>query len=71
MQLLICSSTYAESVHSITTDNGLGFVEHKSIAEAPYIDFYFAHPYVLWKCGLNENFNGLLRRTSRKVLIYA
>lgn len=53
---------YAASVQTITADNGSEFVEHKAIAEALNIDFYFAHPYSSWERGLNENFNGLLRQ---------
>lgn len=53
---------YAATVHSVTADNGSEFVEHKAIAVALDIDFYFAHPYSSWERGLNENFNGLLRQ---------
>lgn len=53
---------YAATVRTITADNGSEFVEHKAIAEALNIDFYFAHPYSSWERGLNENFNGLLRQ---------
>ncbi|WP_420897529.1 IS30 family transposase [Amphritea opalescens] len=53
---------YAASVRTITADNGSEFVEHKAIADALNIDFYFAHPYSSWERGLNENFNGLLRQ---------
>jgi IS30 family transposase len=53
---------YGAAVRTITADNGSEFVEHKAIAEALNIDFYFAHPYSSWERGLNENFNGLLRQ---------
>ncbi|MEH6628769.1 MAG: IS30 family transposase [Motiliproteus sp.] len=53
---------YAATVKTITADNGSEFVEHKAIADALDIDFYFAHPYSSWERGLNENFNGLLRQ---------
>lgn len=53
---------YAATVRTITADNGSEFVEHKAIAKALDIDFYFAHPYSSWERGLNENFNGLLRQ---------
>jgi IS30 family transposase len=53
---------YAASVQTITADNGSEFVEHKAIADALNVDFYFAHPYSSWERGLNENFNGLLRQ---------
>lgn len=29
-------------------------------------DFYFAHPYASWVCGLNENANGLVRQYLKK-----
>ena len=53
---------YAAQVHTITADNGSEFVEHEKISEALGVEFYFAHPYSSWECGLNENFNGLLRQ---------
>ena len=49
-------------IHTITGDNGKEFAEHKQIAEALNIDFYFAHPYHSWERGANENTNGLLRQ---------
>ena len=38
------------------------FANHKAIAEALGIDFYFAHPYHSWERGANENMNGLIRQ---------
>jgi IS30 family transposase len=52
---------YKEHVHTITFDNGGEFPEHKVIAAALSAKAYFAHPYLSWELGLNENFNGLLR----------
>ncbi len=49
-------------LHTITTDDGSEFVEHKAIAEALNTEIYFAHPYSSWERGLNENVNGLLRQ---------
>ena len=49
-------------VHTITSDNGKEFAEHKSIAENINIDYYFAHPYHSWERGSNENLNGLVRQ---------
>lgn len=53
---------YADSIRSITSDNGSEFAEHKKIANDLNIDFYFAHPYSSWERGLNENTNGLIRQ---------
>jgi len=49
-------------VYSMTGDNGTEFSEHKKIAEALGIDFYFTHPYSSWEKGSNENMNGLIRQ---------
>ena len=49
-------------LHTITSDNGKEFANHKAIAEALGIDFYFAHPYHSWERGANENMNGLIRQ---------
>ena len=53
-------------IHTITGDNGKEFAEHKVIAEALNIDFYFAKPYHSWERGANENTNGLIRQYFRK-----
>ena len=57
---------YADSVKTITADNGTEFCGHETVAEALKIDIYFANPYASWERGLNENFNGLLRQYIRK-----
>lgn len=49
-------------IHTITSDNGKEFADHKSIAENNNIDYYFAHPYHSWERGSNENLNGLIRQ---------
>ena len=49
-------------LHTITSDNGKEFANHKAIAEALGIDYYFAHPYHSWERGANENMNGLIRQ---------
>lgn len=49
-------------LHTITSDNGKEFAEHKAIAEALGVDYYFAHPYHSWERGANENMNGLIRQ---------
>lgn len=48
--------------HTITSDNGKEFADHKRIAETLQIDYYFAHPYHSWERGSNENINGLIRQ---------
>jgi IS30 family transposase len=53
---------YKNFVHSITSDNGSEFYEHKLIAEKLDADYYFAHPYSSWERGLNEYTNGLIRQ---------
>ncbi|WP_282072486.1 IS30 family transposase, partial [Polaribacter atrinae] len=49
-------------IHTITSDNGKEFTNHKQIAQALNIDFYFAKPYHSWQRGANENLNGLVRQ---------
>ena len=53
---------YKEFVHSITSDNGTEFYEHKWIAKKLNTKYYFAHPYASWERGLNEHTNGLIRQ---------
>ena len=53
---------YKEFVHSITSDNGTEFYEHKWIAKRLNTKYYFAHPYASWERGLNEYTNGLIRQ---------
>lgn len=49
-------------IHTITSDNGKEFAQHKSISEKLNLDFYFAQPYCSWERGSNENLNGLVRQ---------
>jgi len=49
-------------IHTITSDNGKEFANHKEIAEQLNIDFFFAKPYHSWERGANENLNGLVRQ---------
>ncbi len=49
-------------IHTITSDNGKEFANHKDVAETNNIDYYFAHPYHSWERGSNENLNGLIRQ---------
>ena len=53
---------YKQFVHSITSDNGTEFYEHKWIAHMLNTSYYFAHPYASWERGLNEYTNGLIRQ---------
>src|SRR5690554_987295 len=46
----------------LTSDNGKEFANHKEIAQALDIDYYFAKPYHSWERGANENLNGLVRQ---------
>ena len=53
---------YKDFVHSITSDNGKEFAEHKKISKKLNADFFFAHPYSSWERGLNEYTNKLIRQ---------
>lgn len=53
---------YKDHVHSITTDNGTEFAEHKIIAQKLKTTVYFAHPYCSWEKGQIEYCNKLLRQ---------
>ena len=55
-------SSYKPLVHTITSDNGHEFYEHKSIAEKLGIQYFFTHPYSAWEKGTCENTNGLVRQ---------
>jgi IS30 family transposase len=57
---------YKEITHTITSDNGLEFANHKAIASTLDCDYYFCHPYSSWERGLNEYTNGLIRQYFRK-----
>jgi IS30 family transposase len=49
-------------LHTITSDNGKEFAEHKCISEILNVNFYFAHPYKSYERGCNENANRLIRQ---------
>ena len=53
---------YKEFVHSITSDNGKEFAEHKKISEKLNSEFFFAHPYSSWERGIIEYTNKLIRQ---------
>ena len=52
----------AETVKTITFDNGKEFAGFKELERTLEMDSYFAHPYHSWERGSNENTNGLLRQ---------
>lgn len=49
-------------VHTLTSDNGKECADHSHMAATLEPDVFFAHPYVSWERGLNENTNGLVRQ---------
>ncbi len=55
-------SPYKKRIHTITSDNGKEFAEHKMISSELKVDFFFAKPYHSWERGSNENTNGLIRQ---------
>ena len=60
----ICSSLFPvkNKVLTITSDNGIEFMRHQTIAKTLNADFFFADPYSSWQRGTNENTNGLVRQ---------
>lgn len=52
---------FKEYVHTITTDNGVEFRNHKAIAKALDCTVYFADPYCSGQKGAVENANKILR----------
>jgi len=52
-------SVYQEKAHTITSNNGKEFAEHKMISSELKVNFFFAKPYHSWERGANENINGL------------
>lgn len=55
-------SAWKPILHTLTSDNGKEFANHKVISEALDIDFYFAKPHHPWERGSNENGNRLIRQ---------
>lgn len=66
----ICDKVKDLTVHTLTSDNGPEFAEHRTIAETLGADFYFCHPYASWERGLNENTNGLIRQFFHKKMMF-
>lgn len=67
----ICDKLKGLTVHTLTSDNGTEFSEHKKIAKTLGAGFYFCHPYSSWERGLNENTNGLIRQYFPKHMKFA
>ena len=57
---------YKKTTHTITSDNGLEFSNHKAISSTLDCNYYFCHPYSSWERGLNEYTNGLIRQYFKK-----
>ena len=53
-------------IKTFTTDNGSEFAEFKDLEKETKSKTYFADPYSPWQRGLNENTNGILRRSFPK-----
>ena len=49
-------------MHTLTLDNGKESADHERIASELNAGFFFAHPYLSWERGLNENTNGLVQQ---------
>ena len=61
---------YKKFVHSITSDNGKEFAQHKKISKKLLSEFFFAHPYSSWERGLSEYTNKLVRQYIPKKSIF-
>jgi IS30 family transposase len=53
---------FKEHIHSLTSDNGTEFAQHKQTAERLNIPWFFCDPYRSQQRGRNENQNGLVRQ---------
>ena len=53
---------FKDKIHTITSDNGFEFSNHKNISQVLDCEYYFCHPYSSWERGLNEYTNGLVRQ---------
>jgi IS30 family transposase len=60
----ICASLLPvkDKVLTITSDNGIEFTRHQTVAKVLDADFFFADPYSSWQRGTVENTNGLVRQ---------
>ena len=71
VQAVICCELDGLTVHTLTSDNGREFSEHRKIAEKLKAKFYFCNPYSSWERGVNENTNGLIRQYFPKQMQFA
>lgn len=55
-------SPFKDKVLTITSDNGVEFMRHETVASRLGAEFFFADPYASWQRGTNENTNGLVRQ---------
>jgi IS30 family transposase len=53
-ELFLMMLPYKNFVHSITSDNGSEFYEHKRMAGDLAAEYYFAHPYSSWRERINS-----------------
>jgi IS30 family transposase len=53
---------YKAQIHTITSDNGLEFSEHKTVAKSLKADYYFADPYQTNQRSRIEHTNKLIRQ---------
>ena len=49
--VIVALIPFKRNIHSITTDNGTEFADHKKIADKLNTVVYFAHPYCSWEKG--------------------
>lgn len=61
-QIVESLTQWTPILHTLTSDNGKEFANHKSISQALNVDFYFAKPHHPWERGSNENCNRLIRQ---------
>jgi len=53
---------HKEIFKTITFDNGSEFSQSNSMETAIGASIYYTHPYSAWERGINENWNGIVRR---------
>jgi transposase, IS30 family len=61
-KIIVSLQEWKPLLHTLTSDNGKEFANHKSISKALEVDFYFAKPHQPWQRGSNENCNRLVRQ---------
>ena len=55
-------SPVKQYIHTITSDNGTEFANHKQISMVLGVPWFFADPYCSQQRGCNENQNGIIRQ---------